>query len=446
MARIGLIYVTGTLSTVFSLLSTVANGIFAKAICRELPDLGGLQVASVTGCALSCGVQGVLIIICRQRIRKGIRLRRKLEARLFIILGLILFLMAMVVAMALGFSSTRLGDIESTEQQKEVRRLFSLWCPLWGVTAFLQAVCFGALLYLDRKISRQEPNWHFPCTNRVKTRAPTRLDDDKTEILRHSTEQRQSLHDPRIHKKASSESSTLSKARLSRLSEDLESGPETLNERENRASLDSQTWIRRFSRRVPGLHDELVKLDSTHPSTTSFHRHSRSQSRSRSRDQSPDSLFERPIISDCRSIRAPSPALSVASSRRNTDAGEHNIHPLFRSDSPSAPPLAMPGTTVTASPLAGHTISMHTLRQIRSRSSLSRPRSRSLLVPYEEDEEAQERREADLHGIRRPSPIGHPRIYGCGLDGGSRTSLQDYGSRRHHGRSGRRGSSMPPCR
>ncbi|KAK4114303.1 hypothetical protein N656DRAFT_788519 [Canariomyces notabilis] len=55
---------------------------------------------------------------------------------------------------------------------------------------------------------------------------------------------------------------------------------------------------------------------------------------------------------------------------------EANIHPLFRSDSPTPPPLATPGTVVTAAPNAGVVISDR--QSIRSIKSLTRMRSGSL--------------------------------------------------------------------
>lgn len=58
---------------------------------------------------------------------------------------------------------------------------------------------------------------------------------------------------------------------------------------------------------------------------------------------------------------------------QQTSASESHIHPLFRSDSPTPPPLATPGTVVIAAPQAGQVISDR--QSIRS---LSRMRSGSL--------------------------------------------------------------------
>ncbi|UNI14308.1 hypothetical protein JDV02_000949 [Purpureocillium takamizusanense] len=65
--------------------------------------------------------------------------------------------------------------------------------------------------------------------------------------------------------------------------------------------------------------------------------------------------------------------LSQMEEARNSDSSELHIHPLFRSDSPTPPPLAMPGTSVVAAPQAGQVITRR-----ESRQSLKRMRSSSL--------------------------------------------------------------------
>ena len=47
---------------------------------------------------------------------------------------------------------------------------------------------------------------------------------------------------------------------------------------------------------------------------------------------------------------------SVHSSSPTPAHSESHIHPLFRSDTPDPPPVAMPGTIVTASPLSGQAV------------------------------------------------------------------------------------------
>lgn len=82
--------------------------------------------------------------------------------------------------------------------------------------------------------------------------------------------------------------------------------------------------------------------------------------RQRSRSYSPVARKPRSMTS------SPTPSASTE---------ELNIHPLFRSDSPTPPPVATPGTSVTASPDAGkvlpHAPSNQSLRRLRSSSAAS---------------------------------------------------------------------------
>lgn len=90
-----------------------------------------------------------------------------------------------------------------------------------------------------------------------------------------------------------------------------------------------------------------------------------------------------------------------------------NIHPLFRTCSPSPPPTPLPGTNVKASPAAGQTISPQTLNRVRSTTSLrvkNNGRSRSPLfgqmdlAEEESSGEAESSAAAAAAAISRPMP------------------------------------------
>lgn len=97
----------------------------------------------------------------------------------------------------------------------------------------------------------------------------------------------------------------------------------------------------------------------------------------------PDSPLQSPLASpssDTSSIRGfPLPTPS-----RRPSSQQSHIHPLFRSESPNPPPLASPGTVITASPLAGQVVSAEHVRSPRTlhsaqgnRPPTATPRSRS---------------------------------------------------------------------
>ena len=100
----------------------------------------------------------------------------------------------------------------------------------------------------------------------------------------------------------------------------------------------------------------------------------------------PDSPMHSPVgspSSDTGSFR-----MSRPPTRPGSSADQSHIHPLFRSESPVPPPVASPGTVITASPFAGQIVnsenqtfvsrklhSAHSFR-VESPSPLSPPRSR----------------------------------------------------------------------
>lgn len=66
-------------------------------------------------------------------------------------------------------------------------------------------------------------------------------------------------------------------------------------------------------------------------------------------------------------------------SRRQSNADQSHIHSLFRRDSPTPPPVALPGTVITASPHAGQVVSREQQRAFSPRrwhsSEIERPQS-----------------------------------------------------------------------
>ncbi|KAH7418548.1 hypothetical protein BKA64DRAFT_635666 [Cadophora sp. MPI-SDFR-AT-0126] len=124
--------------------------------------------------------------------------------------------------------------------------------------------------------------------------------------------------------------------------------------------------------------------------------------------------------------RTQSPTESVSS--------EAHIHPLFRTDSPTPPPAATPGTMVTAAPGAGQVISdRQSIRSIHRMRSGSLPSSPSPLVhsaSLDSIRLALEREE-----LERLEEVGGertltPPIPDFILNGGPRSSMQVYNSRK----------------
>ncbi|KAL2107805.1 hypothetical protein VUR80DRAFT_4713 [Thermomyces stellatus] len=163
-----------------------------------------------------------------------------------------------------------------------------------------------------------------------------------------------------------------------------------------------------------------------------------------SRSPSPDSSFALDPPRPRTRSRSYSPAGSASRVPRTpyvtrSDGSEAHIHPLFRSDSPTPPPVASPGTMVLASPNAGQVISdrqsIRSLSRMRSGSLPATPSPLSRQGSY--DEFAPLRPAArDLEGTPEPSIREEdgekverkltPPIPEWVLSAGTRTSLSDY--------------------
>ncbi|KAA6411968.1 MAG: hypothetical protein FRX48_04118 [Lasallia pustulata] len=112
-------------------------------------------------------------------------------------------------------------------------------------------------------------------------------------------------------------------------------------------------------------------------------------------------------------------------SRRQRSASasnEDHIHPLFRTSSPTPPPTATPGTTITATPLAGQLMDVHALRRMRSGSLPSSPSAGTYFDSINDDPVT-----------RIPTPPGRdttPPIPDFILTAGARASMMGYGRRK----------------
>ncbi|KAF4958624.1 hypothetical protein FSARC_10971 [Fusarium sarcochroum] len=116
---------------------------------------------------------------------------------------------------------------------------------------------------------------------------------------------------------------------------------------------------------------------------------------------------------------------------------ELHIHPLFRSDSPTPPPMATPGTIVLASPNAGQVIThRQSVRSLRAASTpvvpspLSHRGSLEMRRQWDEQESIMEEHEAETDSqISSERPLTPP-IPEWVMGAGARSSWTDYNSRK----------------
>lgn len=142
---------------------------------------------------------------------------------------------------------------------------------------------------------------------------------------------------------------------------------------------------------------------------------------------------------------------------QHTSASESHIHPLFRSDSPTPPPLATPGTVVIAAPQAGQVISdrqsIRSLSRMRSGSlpavssplttqgsfeSLPHVNTKSFSTASDESRSDESIEELDEMPEREITPPIPEYI----LNAGSRTSLHGYQVRKTQSRDGPSGPGL----
>ncbi len=131
-------------------------------------------------------------------------------------------------------------------------------------------------------------------------------------------------------------------------------------------------------------------------------------------------------------------------------ASESHIHPLFRSDSPTPPPIATPGTVVLAAPNAGQVISdrqsIRTLSRMRSGSlpTVPSPLSHqgsfdSFRKPGDSSPELPEESEPNSPVVSEAERKMTPPIPDWILSAGSRKSLTGYNMRKSKSPEGERG-------
>ncbi|KAK2746176.1 hypothetical protein FQN57_003298 [Myotisia sp. PD_48] len=410
--------ITGTLSLVLSLGATAVNGVFASSLNRELSNLIALQCASAVSGSLSCVVLGFLILLQGKTGENlGTRLGKRWEKWMYFAIATLLCATAIVIAISLGWSYAGISVMRDRSQQKEAEKFFIIWCGLWATSSLFQACFYCLFLYLVRNAreKRLAAGLHdgvsrtLSDTERKEPRIRIKPDEKSSSNSSTSnadnvpSEPEKSLLQPmRTSFYARPDQVDSSPAVLvHRMSPEIERDNMTTTVMLKREPSDPFSDSKRvsFERRSPTPSFERPRVSvsmARHRSDGNIqHQWSRSSRAPRSRAQSPESFMN--TIPETRELRSPSPSYArtnnpTPSVRRpravsESAAMQSDIHPLFRSDSPVAPPNTTPGTILTASPIAGQTVSMQTVQRIRSRASLSalHPRERSPLSGWDGD-------------------------------------------------------------
>ncbi|KAJ5888941.1 hypothetical protein N7495_008982 [Penicillium taxi] len=361
MSNTILFYSLAATSIISALLVTILNGLafgmhsFHVSEPSHRPNPG---MASIGLGVVSCLALLVTSLLVHQDLRAE-RVWPRWKKAIFYLTGVYLILSAASTA---GTMSINMDNIPTP--------LLIARSVFWGVSIFVEGLYYGLLLVISWSNKHgNEQNWpqsysqqlkplESPSWNSVSSPTPAICESDQYPEMNHFNARRSSLRKfPRSNRYSGSMLSVEQSINKHVSIETASSGasmpsPASDHMRDAIFEIDTRPLLRGSNSILslpslghpPNSLDSLVHLPSPAPST--------------------------------------SPSTEIQTPRQSMDdqdrlAQEQNIHPLFRSTSPS-PPTPTPGTRVRASPSAGQIITKKTLTRIRSARSL---REQSMLTP-----------------------------------------------------------------
>ncbi|GIK00518.1 hypothetical protein Aspvir_004545 [Aspergillus viridinutans] len=374
-----LAYLLGGISIALNLVASVLNG-----VCLASSGASSIESTTVTLSAASCVVLVILILLWRKNI--WLRSIDRWEKWRTIAYGLIFAYLAIssgVTAGAVAWSTSRLGERgKGTRTRPSQLELYIFRSVIWTLAVLSQGL-FAGFLLID--------NSHNQCPGSLSQELVLQPDQSSLKDKSAANEPALTIESRRqsIDRKTSCDSSLFpSQPATSTASSHRYSGRTLFQQDSKHNSLDLQS---------PGLgmpspdsntsrnrlETRQVERDSSSITTKERQGPRIIQGTPSEIKRSLDSLMLQP------SSGTPSPAASTTKLEASRAPAppklhvpdESNIHPLFRSDSPSPPPTPLPGTNLHASAVAGQTISVKTLNRMRSANSLRAhgPRSKSPL-------------------------------------------------------------------
>ncbi|KAL4890441.1 hypothetical protein BDV59DRAFT_204399 [Aspergillus ambiguus] len=370
------VYILGGTSLVLTLIVTILHGL-CYASFRTLSSGVGLIEAAVVGLSsVSCVTLLILIPLGTNDIRKGTLERWPRPWKVYGC-GFILVYLLIVTGITAGgiawSASQFIGQPQATLTPTK-RSLMVARCVVWAISVLSQGTLGGYLLIMVRRrelgrkrVSHELGHLSNPpsLAHKGTSAEPSLLDEES--------------------RRASVDGKPGSDASIPRQPGAVSRAPSRISHRYSGRTLYHPDT------KHPSL--DLPPAALTYPLPTGGDDRSDLQRLYRSNSElkrSLDSLVLQSSSSQSSptgstfTLPAPPPALQLPD--------ESNIHPLFRSGSPSPPPTATPGSIVVACPAAGQTISTKTLERVRSTHSLRShtPRSRSPLVESMDVEEEEE--------------------------------------------------------
>ncbi|KAE8144858.1 hypothetical protein BDV25DRAFT_171065 [Aspergillus avenaceus] len=376
-------YTLGGVSLASTFTATVLNGLCLSVSETTSSMIQSVESVLVTLSAVSCAMLIAAMLLCVTEVNSN--LVRRWKIYIYCCIAVYLALAAVVNAWGIAWSTVKyVTESKEIAPQKRHSLIISR-SVVWALSVLTQGVLGGCLLAssLTEQLDSNRLPDHLtydlhtlPELGDISCKHDSNNSQMIIELQKCSTDHRSSCEELTTAKPSASSTASLISKRYS---------GRTLYQRDpKRGSFD-------VTQQVPSHESKLVRKKpdgglSEHdgytaqagvtpgpkkPQSNQTLRHSSDylQRQASGRKSSDTSSSLQPEVFD----RSVPPILNLPD--------ESNIHPLFRSDSQTPPPTAMPGTTVTASPAAGRTISIKAIHRMRSTNSLRShvPRSRSPL-------------------------------------------------------------------
>ena len=429
--------------------------IFAVTISKS-PSPGGAKVVAIVASGLESVTGALLLLLVGRQIRyrNGAHIQDFGHGRQHTYLlagfgGVFGVLSATLSAVVLGMASRR-KDLPKIVAGSSSKNLVAGGFIVWGVALLSQAVFVICMVIIQRRDFQQQIQPY-----RIEIEPRTEMQ----EAARPSASSVQANGEYRGHTSMESKSPPSSSGRSRAGSDTISSLRSTLSQVVRPISSKTKLVQNRSSNK-PGFldsyRDTRASVDEGFDSWDTSTVDAQSRHAVESASPTPPRFLET-IPASPTSSRSPSPrfpldlepprtrkrsrSYSPANSYKDLprtarqaspeSPHEAHIHPLFRTDSPTPPPAATPGTVVTAAPGAGQVISDRS-----SIKSISRMRSGSLpaspLVHYGSFDsmrqvvEGEEQEQSEDGGERTLTPPIPDFI----LNGGPKSSLMQYNSRK----------------
>lgn len=356
-ATVLIYYSTGTVSVISTCAVAILSGLCYATSKSSPSDSPALELTVVGLHVMSCIELVILALLLRKTVKSGLTDWTGLKTWMCCCIGVFLFTNTAAAAAAMGWRDPQamLGRSQAMVISQ---------CVIWAVSVFHQGLFCGFLLVAVTKRGHCRGGQYSLRQD---------MDDRKCSSAKgRGRPMLPSLHYNRQLQSAPTSPRTMSEGLSPVQSFAANIGTQGLNRYSGRTlfPLDSRrSSFDLYSRESSSMRMKLHVRQTSHDTcSTISENNTRRWQKSYSGVKSLDSVVLQPSSPGPSTPTVPSLTTSEAKPvlAKQKTLHENHIHPLFRTGSASPPPTPAPGTMVTASPAAGHTISPKMLNRMRS--------------------------------------------------------------------------------